>query len=455
MLSLPFTTAPFSLLSAMAPSLHCLPVFFALIILVAADQQPPTTLLTKDSVSSRPNALVLLVSKNEATNLHVVDIQKRTPLKPVPLVLDVNGRSLWVDCESNYLSSTYNAPQCHSTQCSRANLHDCRTCSAQTRPGCHNNTCGLNAVNPVSGETAFGELAQDVLSIPSTDGSSLGQLVTIPQFLFACAPSSLAQKGFPPAVQGVVGLGHTSIALPTQLASHFGFQQKFALCLTSPLNHGVLFLGEAPYRLHPGIDVSHPLGSTPLSISREGEYFIQVTSIRINERVVPVNPALLNRRPGSTLISTTTPYTVLEHSIYQTFTQFYANQMSWAPRVQPIAPFGLCFDATKMTATQIGPEVANIDLVLHNRNNVWRIVGANSMVQPRPGVWCLGFVDGGSNPKAPIILGSYQLEDNLLQFDLARSRLGFSSSLLFRGTHCGNFFVGSAQTSAAKEEKHV
>ncbi|RVW53292.1 Basic 7S globulin [Vitis vinifera] len=431
MLSLPFTTAPFSLLSAMAPSLHCLPVFFALIILVAADQQPPTTLLTKDSVSSRPNALVLLVSKNEATNLHVVDIQKRTPLKPVPLVLDVNGRSLWVDCESNYLSSTYNAPQCHSTQCSRANLHDCRTCSAQTRPGCHNNTCGLNAVNPVSGETAFGELAQDVLSIPSTDGSSLGQLVTI------LSSSSLVR-----------------LPLWHKRGSHLLYK-KFALCLTSPLNHGVLFLGEAPYRLHPGIDVSHPLGSTPLSISREGEYFIQVTSIRINERVVPVNPALLNRRPGSTLISTTTPYTVLEHSIYQTFTQFYANQMSWAPRVQPIAPFGLCFDATKMTATQIGPEVANIDLVLHNRNNVWRIVGANSMVQPRPGVWCLGFVDGGSNPKAPIILGSYQLEDNLLQFDLARSRLGFSSSLLFRGTHCGNFFVGSAQTSAAKEEKHV
>ena len=133
--------------------------------------------------------------------------------------------------------------------------------------------------------------------------------------------------------------------------------------------------------------------------------------------------------------------------------------MAWAPRVRPIAPFGFCVDATKMYMTQIGPEVANIDLVLHNRNNVWRIVGANSMVQPQPGVWCLAFLDGGTNPKAPIILGSYQLEDNLLQFDLGRSRLGFSNSLLFRGTHCGNFYIGRAggQTSAPakEEEKHV
>ncbi|MCL7034335.1 hypothetical protein MKW94_002609 [Papaver nudicaule] len=54
-------------------------------------------------------------------------------------------------------------------------------------------------------------------------------------------------------------------------------------------------------------------------------------------------------------------------------------------------------------------------------------------------VLCLGFVDGGVNPRTSIVLGGYQLEDNLLQFDIARSRLGFSSTLLGRQTTCSNF----------------
>lgn len=43
----------------------------------------------------------------------------------------------------------------------------------------------------------------------------------------------------------------------------------------------------------------------------------------------------------------------------------------------------------------------------------------------------LGFLEGGVAPRTSIAVGGYQIEDNLLQFDLAASRLGFSSSLLF------------------------
>ncbi|CAN0886869.1 Probable aspartic proteinase GIP2 [Linum grandiflorum] len=50
-----------------------------------------------------------------------------------------------------------------------------------------------------------------------------------------------------------------------------------------------------------------------------------------------------------------------------------------------------------------------------------------------------GFVDGGANPRTSIVIGGHQLEDNLLQFDVANSRLGFSSSLLSRQTNCANF----------------
>ncbi|KAL4024930.1 hypothetical protein IC575_013303 [Cucumis melo] len=65
--------------------------------------------------------------------------------------------------------------------------------------------------------------------------------------------------------------------------------------------------------------------------------------------------------------------------------------------------------------------------------------GANSMVLVNDEVLCLGFVDGGVEAKTAVVIGAHQIEDNLLEFDLATSRLGFSSTLLGRNTNCANF----------------
>ncbi|OVA05513.1 Peptidase A1 [Macleaya cordata] len=423
--------------SSSSSSLHLfllVSIFFSLLILSHSKAQRSTNF--------KPNALILPIHRDAATNLYVTEIHKRTPLTPVPFVIDLNGRFLWVNCDHQYLSSTYHAPRCHSSQCSIANTHWCRTCSGSpSRPGCHNNTCGLVSFNPITRRSGPGELAEDVLSIQSTDGSNPGPLVTIPRFLFACAPSFLVQGGtLPTGVQGMAGLGRTQIALPNQLASHFGFQHKFAMCLGGS---GVVFFGGGPYMMNPGIDISQSISYTPLIISQQGEYYIGVRSIKINNKPVPLNTSLLSidrHGLGGTKISSVVPYTVLETSIYKAVTQFFANELSAVPKVDPIAPFGLCFNSTNVGSTRVGPGVPNIDLVLHTDRVVWRIFGANSMAQVRDNVMCLAVVDGGvRNTKASIVIGAHQLEDNLLQFDLTTSRLGFSSSLLFRRTTCGNF----------------
>ncbi|KAK9083980.1 hypothetical protein Scep_030451 [Stephania cephalantha] len=67
--------------------------------------------------------------------------------------------------------------------------------------------------------------------------------------------------------------------------------------------------------------------------------------------------------------------------------------------------------------------------------------GANSMVEVGEDVLSLGMVDGGEmSPrfKTSIVIGGHQLEDNLLEFDLARSRLGFSSCANFNFTSTDN-----------------
>ncbi|GMY21451.1 gamma conglutin 1-like [Fagus crenata] len=416
----------------MASLLHYLLVLFSFFSLVLA---------SLSQTNFKPNRLVLQVHKDSATNLHVANVQ--TPGSQAPLVVDLQGKFLWANCDQQYLSSNYHAPNCHSTQCSKANSHTCHTCPHTARPGCHDNSCGLIVENHVTHQSALGELAQDELSFQTTQGSNPGPLARVPQFLFACAPSSLLQRGLPKNAKGVLGLGHAPISVPTQLASHFGFQPKFALCLTSSTrSNGVIFFGNGPYYMHPGIDVSHPLTFTPLTVSQEGEYHIQVSSVKINNKLVPLDTSLLSIKKqglGGTIISTTTPYTILEHSIFRSIAQFFTNELSGIPQTKPVAPFGVCYESNKITSSKLGPAVPNIDLVLHTQNVVWRILGANLMVQPQNGVKCLGFVDGGAHPKASIVIGAYQLEDNLLQFDLAKSRLGFSSSLLSRRTNCANF----------------
>ncbi|XP_027107646.1 gamma conglutin 1-like [Coffea arabica] len=390
-----------------------------------------------------PNALYLPVLKDNATSLLVVDIYKRTPLKSIPLLVDLNGKFLSVNCEQDYLSSTYNAPICHSTQCSQVENHFCHTCLSQAKPGCHNNTCAVLATNPLTNTNVVSELAQDTLAIKTIEASNPGPLAVVRYFLFACTPSSFLQGPLPQNVQGIVGFGHNQVSLPRQLASHFGFPQKFALCLSSKTNqNGVIFLGNASYRIGDK-DISQGMQYTPLTIGSQGEYQILVKSIRINHKPVQFNRPLLSRTRsfGGTVIGTTDPYTVLEHSIFENFTQFFTNEFTaiGASQVDPVSPFGVCFNKLPPPVPKVDIAAPIIDFVMENRDTAWSIFGSNSIVKARPGIWCLAFVDGGYKPRAPIVLGAYQLEDHIFEFDLASSQLGFRVTLKADYNTCDQF----------------
>lgn len=409
------------------------------------------SLLFHFSITSaqRPHALVVPVAKDAATLQYVTRVYQRTPLVLVKLVVDLGGRYLWVDCENGYNSSTYRPVCCRSAQCFLAMFYGaCGDCFPAPWPWCNKNTCSVFPENPFNRTSTGGELAEDFLSLPSTDGSNPGPLATDPSFLFSCAPTSLLE-GLASGATGMAGLGRTKIGLPSQLAATFSFHRKFALCLSSSTSSdGVIFFGDGPYNLLLNVDASRSLIYTPLIInpvSTAGafvEYFIGVKSIKINEKTVPINTKLLsiNRNGvGGTKISTVTPYTTLETSIYKAVASAFEDALANITKAAAVSPFTVCFDSKQIGSTRVGPAVPSIDLVLQSERVFWRIFGSNSMVQVSDDVLCLGFVDGGANPRASVVIGGHQLEDNLLQFDLATSRLGFSSSLLFRQTTCANF----------------
>ncbi|KAF3326537.1 basic 7S globulin-like protein [Carex littledalei] len=403
------------------------------------------------SFSQKPHALVSPVAKDPSTLQYFAKVYQRTPFVSLNLVMDIGGRYLWVDCDKGYVSSTYRPVRCRSAECSLANSIACGDCFSKPRPGCNNNTCGVFPENSFIRLSTGGELATDVFSLPSTDGYKPGPAATDPHFIFSCGPTSLLE-GLARGTTGIIGLGRTKISPPEQLAATFSFQRTFAICLSGSI--GFMFFGGGPYVFLPGIDVSKSLIYTPLLVNpvstagtsvngeKSAEYFIGVKSIKINEKPVKLNQSLLsiNKKGfGGTKISTVNPYTLLESSIYKAVLGAFAIALSKVKQVAPVAPFGLCFDAKSIGSTRVGPGVPAIDLVLQSENIYWRIFGANSMVAVSDNVLCLGFVDAGTNPMTSIVIGGHQLEDNFLVFDQARSRLGFSSSLLFRQTTCSNF----------------
>ncbi|XP_074349248.1 putative aspartic proteinase GIP2 [Apium graveolens] len=406
--------------------------------------------ITQAQPSFRPKALVVPVIKDASTLQYVTTVNQRTPLVSTNLVIHLGGRFLWVDCDKNYVSSTFRPARCRTSQCSLAGSTSCGDCFDGPRPGCNNNTCGVSILNPVINTATGGEVSEDVVSVQSTDGSSAGRVVTVPRFIFSCILTSSMLQNLASGVTGMAGLGRSRIALPSQFASAFSFNRKFAMCLSgSTSSNGVIIFGNDPYRFLPNIIVSdQTLTYTPLLVNPVDdplvEYFIGVKSIKINSNIVALNTSLLSinsKGKGGTKISTLNPYTVLETSIHKAVTEAFIKESAARniTRVASVAPFGACFSSNNVGSTRVGPAVPYIELVLQSESVVWTITGSNSMVYVNDNVLCLEVVDGGSNPRTSIVIGGHQLEDNLLQFDLATSRLGFSSSLLGRQTRCANF----------------
>ncbi|KAJ0236209.1 hypothetical protein HA466_0261920 [Hirschfeldia incana] len=436
------------------------PFIFSAFLLFIFSLSSPSTSFAKQS--SRPNALLLPITKDKTTLQYTTVINSGTPLVAASLVFDLGGRHLWVETDTYYWSTSFQTSHCNSPMCYRAGSHGCSRCYSDYRPGCNADPCTLTFKNPVNGIVDTGDIASEVVFIQSTNGSNPGRVVKIPSLIFSLGSTNLL-NGLANGTVGMAGMGrHGVIGLPSQFAKAFGFNRKFAVCLpSSGGGRGVAFFGNGPYVFLPGIQISD-LTTTPLLLNpvlvadpiiyspfvygeKSPEYYIGVTAIKIDEKTVPINARLLKINGttglGGTKLSTVNPYTVLETSIFKAVTSAFVREATARniTRVQSVKPFGACFSTKNVVVTRLGYAVPEIQLVLQSKDVVWRIFGANSMVSVRRDVICLGFVDGGVNAETSVVIGGLQLEDNLIEIDLARNTLGFSSTLLGRQTNCANF----------------
>jgi len=403
--------------------------------------------------NTKPHPFILPIKKDPATNLFYTSVGVGTPRHNFDLTIDLAGENLWYDCNTHYNSSSYRPIACGSKQCPDVG---CVGCSGPFKPGCTNNTCPSNTINPLA-KFLFGSggLAKDFIFIVQQKVSGLlsGCLDTDGFRPFTNDDSPL--HGLPKNSRGIIGLSKSQLALPIQLASANKLPSKFSLCLPS-LNHQgftnlLVGTGEHPLGISKFLQTTplivNPISTGPISVDgvASKEYFIDVKAVKIDGHVVNLKPSLLSidkKGNGGTKISTMSPFTELQTSVYKPFLRDFLKKASdrRLKKVAAVAPFEACFDSTRIGNSATGLVVPTIDLVLQGGAQ-WSIHGANSMVMAKKNVVCLAIVDGGTEPrmssvKASIVIGGYQLQDNHLVFDLDSSKLSFSSSLLLHNATC-------------------
>lgn len=345
------------------------------------------------------------IYKDKSTNIYSIPLSIGSPSEE--FVLDLNGAApLLQNCATAAKSTTYHPIKCGSTRCNYANPNF----------PCPNNVITKKRTVCRSSDNA--RLFRDTVPLLYTfNGLYIMDSEKSSSLTLTCS------DGAPTLKQRTVGLANTHLSIPSQLISMYKLPQKMALCLPSTEGSGELWIGKGEYYYLPYLkDVSKIFASTPLIASdKSGEYLIDVKSIQIGGKTVPI-------LHGTTKISTLAPYTVLQTSIYKALLTAFAGSAKIA-KAPAVKPFGACFSSNG------GRGVPVIDLLVRGGAK-WRIYGSNSLVKVNKNVVCLGFVDGGVNPKNPIVIGGLQMEDNLVEFDLKASKFSFSSSLLLHNTSC-------------------
>ncbi|KAI3803250.1 hypothetical protein L1987_31399 [Smallanthus sonchifolius] len=359
-------------------------------------------------------------------------------------LIDIDAPFIWHDCivqwniypgscPSNTLCTS--PVSCEEYQCTQVRTsysYKNPSCAPETNtstlPGWGFCTCPVNVVNPMTGSCDQALLNYDVFTVNTSDGRNAfdGFYGSYPNA--ACAPSS-SLASFPANVVGLMAFSSSPYALPAYLFEPL--KKTLALCFPSkPSSPGVLFVGTGPYYLLPqsNVDVRSYLSYTPLLKHQDSfGYFISVNSIVIKKRSINV-PA-----NTTTKLGTMDPYTTLRTDIYNGVVGRFSKVTKRIPRAKPIAPFGLCF-----STSTTGLKVPDIDFILPDGKK-WTVSTSNSIKQITNEVACLAFVDGGATSEHAIVIGTFQFEDNFLEFDLENSTLGFSSSLLLKQTSCANF----------------
>ncbi|VAH84800.1 unnamed protein product [Triticum turgidum subsp. durum] len=361
--------------------------------------------LASPASSKRVRSVLAPVTKDPATRLYTIPFHYGANI-----VVDTAGPLVWSTCAPDHLPAAF---PCKSATCRLANKYHVPSCSESAADKLCDHShkvCRAFPYNPVTGACAAGDLIHTRFVANTTDGKNPVSQVNV-RAVAACAPSKLLES-LPQGASGVAGLAGSDLALPAQVASEQKVSNKFLLCLPRGLSSdpGVAVFGGGPlhFMAQPERDYTKELAYTPL---------VAFTLLR-SDVFLPLVDA---------------------------FTKALAKQGAQggpvAKAVKPYAPFQLCYDTRTLANTRTGYLVPAVTLTLGGGKN-WRMDGLSLMVDMGPTTACLAFVQmqgvkGGDGSAPSVLIGGFQMENTVLEFDMKKKRLGFARLPSF--TQCSHF----------------
>ncbi|CAL4959530.1 unnamed protein product [Urochloa decumbens] len=190
-------------------------------------------------------------------------------------------------------------------------------------------------------------------------------------------------------------------------------------------------------------DLTTVLAFTALH-TRKGNplHYIPVQAIAVDQPPPVLLPA------GGVVLCSRVAFTALRPDVYRPVVDaFDRGQARNDAKVDKVGPLELCYNSTMLENTRNGYAVPEISFVFEDGKR-WTFVGSNSMVQVDGQTACLAFVEmkgvkAGDPNAAAVVVGGFQMENHLLQFDLEKKQLGFAMVPSF--SECSNFDFTNSQ----------
>uniref|UniRef100_A0A0D9YJT0 Peptidase A1 domain-containing protein n=1 Tax=Oryza glumipatula TaxID=40148 RepID=A0A0D9YJT0_9ORYZ len=203
---------------------------------------------------------------------------------------------------------------------------------------------------------------------------------------------------------------------------------------------GVAIFGGGPIYLGEGLpEFTTTLEYTPLVAKRDSPaYYVTANAVALEDTRLPLPRGAL--AAGGVALRTTVPFGQLRPDVFRPFVRDFEKGLNRSDaKVAAVAPFPLCYRASMLGITRNGYPVPAVTLMLAGGKN-YTMTGNNLMVNAKGDTACLAFVEmkGAGDAGSPaVILGGFQMENMLLQFDSEKKRLGFARLPFY--TSCSNF----------------
>ncbi|KAL3731505.1 hypothetical protein ACJRO7_028394 [Eucalyptus globulus] len=448
-----------------APSLPSLLLLSSLLLLLAASPPPSASAAAsrgsflKLPLLHRPSRTPQLLRRGRSRSAaspvtsaapfgagqYLVALHLGTPPQRLLLVADTGSDLVWARCSacrgagcsrrapgSAFLarrSSSFRPHHCYSASC--------RLVPRPSPPPRCNRTRLHSACRYEytysDGSLSSGFFARETVSLHTTSAKTKAAAARLKGLAFGCgfrvSGPSVTGSSFNGS-QGVMGLGRGPISFASQLGRRFG-SNKFSYCLKDytllPSPTSYLIIGDRPSADNAA--AASPLAFTPLLANplAPSFYYVGIKRVSVDGERLPIDPSVWSLDDlgnGGTILDSGTTLTFLAEPGYRPLLAAMRRRVG-LPAAAAAAPgFDLCVN---VTGAGRRPRLPRLSFEMEG-GAVLAPPAGNYFIDVAKGVRCLAVRPAGAAAEGGgfSVIGNVMQQGFLWEFDVDRSRLGFS-----------------------------